>query len=73
MVGADRRTVVLRHRAAMAGDNPFPVHLYPNHEPLSMRDGVVNTQVGLVLPVASPSASYRHLTVDPRRALFLCQ
>ena len=73
MAGASRRTAVLRHRAAMAGDEPFPVHLYPNHEPLSVRDGVVNTKVGLVLPAASPSASYHHLTVDPGRALFLCQ
>ena len=73
MAGAGRRTVVLRHRAAMAGDEPFLVHLCPNHVPLAMWDGEENTKVGSVLPADSLSVSYRRLTADPRRALFLCR
>ena len=31
MAGAGRRTIVLRRRAAMAGNEWSPVHLHPNH------------------------------------------
>jgi len=60
-----RRTIVPRRRAAMAGDEPPPVHLHANHLYESMRESEENTMVGSILPEGSLSVSYRRLTAVP--------
>ena len=57
MAEDDRCTSAQRRRAAMAGDEPSPVHLRINHLPLLMREDVRLTMVELVLLESSPSVS----------------